>query len=211
MSASVLFRLSGLAALVSGVLLALEGALLLVAGRDFPGPGFVAAHILLVFVLMCIYLLGYQKTGNIGLLGFLAASVGNLFFTARPFVSNVVRPRIVEVLIMERHVEALDAMDAELTIDFPQTPSLFALPTLAVGLLLLAVAHLRAPSRAHWALWLMLLGPAVALSTEPVGLPVFIADRIAPTFLGTGSVWPGYVLWSHRDWAMSPAQVEQQC
>ena len=90
MSSSTLFRLSGLATIVGGVLLPTSWILRFVIGAPRPYSGTVefVATILLVFGFMGVYGFQHEESGVLGFLGFLLITIHNCSALGETWLQN---------------------------------------------------------------------------------------------------------------------------
>jgi hypothetical protein len=90
MSSSNLFRWSGLATILGGVLLPMSWILRFVVGvqRPFSGTVEFVATILLVFGFMGVYGFQHEETGVLGFLGFLLITISNCIALGECWLQN---------------------------------------------------------------------------------------------------------------------------
>lgn len=176
MSRYVLTRWSGLAGLVSGLLIIAGAVSLQFVEPVISGTLFVTGHILIFFLLTGVYATHYSRTGWLGLLGYVLATIGNALFIAIQTVSSFVLSRIEE--------------GAMFPAASPAVGMLFGL-----GLLLLAIADTRIRAGSAWPGWLMFAGMTLNLV-----LPRLLGDTSGPVFaippilLGLGAAGFGRAL-----------------
>ena len=169
MSRYQLTRWSGLAGLVSGLLMVAGAVSLLFAEPVVSGTLFVTGRILLFFLLTGVYATLYSHAGMLGFLGYVLATIGNALFVAIRAASSFVLSRIEDTGTL-----------------FPAAIPVTGI-LLGVGLLLLAIAMTRVRALASWPGWLMFAGSALNLV-----LPRLISDApdqvfaIPPILLGLG-------------------------
>ena len=171
MSSSNLIRLSGLAAVVAGVLLAIVdvvGFLVLdfenfseVAATGtyaFISGLFMIATLLLLLGLVGLYARQSEVTGFLGLLGFLVAFIGTALVLGSFWAQEFVAPAAAEVA-----PEFLDSEPGWLNFGFSLSFSLFSL-----GWLLFGVATLRARIYPRIAALILIIGAVVAFLPFPL-------------------------------------------
>jgi len=199
-----LIRWSGLISLLAGILFALA-AFIHPAGEtlaDFLSPNWVTAHllgwvslILMQLGLMGLYARQVEKTGWLGLVGFILAFIGTAFGGAIQFMSGTVIPLV--------------AAEAAAIFDQARTAATFALPLLPLGFglgyLLFGIGTMRASVLPRWSGLLMSIGVSFfvfAIFSQEISLlsgplPHVIGDSGAAVF-GLGLVWMGYALWFEK-------------
>lgn len=138
MNSKNLFRLSGLAGYISAALLLAFGvAVLLVPQPDMTlseiyALSLATAHIFFAFALTGMYLIQHQESGRLGLVAYIASTIGNMFFISGLSVSAY-------FVISAGPVSVLPIF-------------------LPLGLLLFAIANQRAKVLPAAGAWLMVLG-----------------------------------------------------
>jgi len=174
MSRYQLTRWSGLAGLVSGLLM-IEGAVSLPFVEPVvSGTLLVTSHILLFFLLTGVYATHYSHTGLLGLLGYVLSTIGNALFVTIQIASSF------ELFRIEDTGTLFPAA-------IPVTGILFG-----VGLLLFAIAITRVYARSAWPGWLMFAGSALNLVfPRLVGEAPDIVFSISPILLGLGVAGSG--------------------
>ena len=171
MSRYELTRWSGLAGLISGLLIIVGALSVPFVEPEVSGMLFVTGHILLFFLITGIYGIAYSHTGIIGLSGYVLSTIGNVLFVMTQTVSSLVVSRIGDAEEM-------------FPVAIPVTGIVFS-----VGLLLSAIAITRVRSLPAWPGWLMFAGVALNLL-----LPRLLNDApdlvfaIPPVLLGLGIV-----------------------
>ena len=200
MSIANLVRWSGLISIFAGVLYAL-GALLHPVGEDaaaFASSTWVTAHlvylvsvILMQFGLVGLYARQAEKTGWLGLAGFVLAFIGTAF--------------VGTIMYMVARVIHLIAKEAPALFDQVATPPTDAVLVLALGYVLgyclFGAATMRAGVLPRWSGLLLIIGSVSFFISEA---PLF--DRalahVIVTFgdvvFGLGLAWMGYALWSEK-------------
>jgi len=207
MSAANLIRWSGLMSLLAGVLHVLA-AILHPVGEDLAAvisPNWVLAHllywasvILLLFGLVGLYARQAEKTGRLGLIGFVLAFIGTAVAEVFLFYAATTMP-----LIATTAPDLFNQLTA---------PPAFALPlfglTFGLGFILFGVATMRAGVLPRWSGLLLIIGILFSMAE---GSPIdrALLHAIVTTghvLLGLGLAWMGYVLWSkRRELAKTPA------
>jgi hypothetical protein len=200
MSTINLVRWSGLASLLAGVLYAL-GALLHPVGEDLASitsPSWVPSHlvywvsaILMLFSLVGLYARQADKTGWLGLVGFLLALMGTAFVGTIFFISSTIPPLV--------------AAGSPAIFEQVMTPPAFAVPVLVVGFILgyilFGVATMRAGIFPRWSGLLLIIGVSLFMISE---MPPFdralshLIVTIGDVLFGIGLAWMGYALWSEK-------------
>ncbi len=177
MSRYELTRWTGLAGLVSGLLIIAGAVSLLIAEPVVSGALFVSGHILLFFLLTGAYGTTASHTGIIGLLGYVLSTIGNALFVMIQTASSFVLSGI------------------ENTGDMFPAASPAAGILFSFGLLLTAIANTRLRALPAWPSWLMFAGVALNLV-----LPQLLSDApdfvyaIPPSLLGLGVAGFGWEL-----------------
>jgi hypothetical protein len=212
MSTKDLYRWSGIACILAGVLIALAN----VVHPSSETPEIildqelrlVAAHWLTTFSfgflllgLPGLYVAQSERAGRLGLMSFLMVFFGTLFFA----VSN--NYGFIAPVLAAQAPAMLDAINA-----YPPIIALNAL--LAVGFFLgfifFGIATLRARVLPRQAGILMIIGSPLNVIGSALGLLVFeafwIVAILGALVLGLGLVWAGYSLWSGKE-AMKEAMA----
>ncbi len=177
MSRYELTRWTGLAGLVSGLLIIAGAVSMPRVEPVVSGTLFVTGHILLFFLLTGVYGMTHAHIGIIGLIGYVFSTIGNVLFVMILTTSSFVLSRI------EDEGDMFPAVG-------PATGILFG-----VGLLLAAIANTRVRALPAWPGWLMFAGMALNLV-----LPRLLSDApdlvfaIPPALLGFGVVGFGWGL-----------------
>ena len=199
MSSSNLFRWSGLAFLLAGILLPVSWYIRFAEG-DSSNPATVMSAlyitgetlaiigvILTLLGLVGIYTRQIRETGRVGLLGFLALFTGTVLLGGLLFFEGYVVPAIAATTPSLHEV------------------SLFSVPALLVpvivlsifnllGFLLFGIAIMRANVLPRLAGLLFIIG-GILYSPGPNQLP-WIVFTIGTTVVGIAQIWLGYALWS---------------
>lgn len=193
MAPSNLLRLSGLAAVGAGVLLAVSELLGLTIDYDnlrvevttgfwfVSSLGFMLGAILLLGALIGIYLRQAEAAGTLGLLGFLVAFVGTALVVGATWADGFFTPGLAEVAPEVLGTEELPAL-----LNFGFTLS-FGLASL--GWLLLGVATLRARVYPRAAAILLIVGAVLT----------FIPLPLTSIVLSVAVAWLGLVLMSGQE------------
>lgn len=177
MSRYELTRWSGLAGLVSGLLIILGAVSIPFVEPMVSGTLFVSGHILLFFLLTGVYGTTHSHAGIIGLTGYVLSTIGNTLFVMVQTASSFVLSRI-------------DIEQDMFPAASPVTGILFS-----VGLLLSAIANTRVRALPAWPSWLMFAGTALNLLLPRVlSNAPDIVFSIPPILLGTGIVGLGWEL-----------------
>ena len=206
MSTTKLIRWSGLISILAGVLYAL-GALLHPVGEDlgaYASPKWVPAHqvywvsaMLMLFGLVGLYARQVEKSGWLGLVGFVLAFIGTAFVGSIFFMASTVLPLIA----------------AETPALFDQAAAPPALGVLVVvlgyivGYIVFGIATMRAGVLPRWSGLLLIIGSAMFLISEAVPLNASLSHlivTIGDVIFGAGFVWMGFALWSEK---REPARI----
>ena len=208
MSSKTLVRVSGLALLLAGVLLAL--AIPFHPSDADPQalirPAWVPVHtvftigvLLSLFGLMGLYLRLRERTGWLGLLGFVFLFSGSAFVLAVLFFEAFVAPAIAASAAGPALLDPAGPLfGGPLFVILLLTSGIFSL-----GALLFCIALLRSGTAARWAGLLLLAG--ILLAFWPP-LPQLVGT-IGGILLGVGYVWLGYVLWARTGEQVVQAQT----
>jgi hypothetical protein len=200
MSAANLIRRSGLISILAGALYAL-GAILHPVGEDlaaYTSPNWVIAHqvywaaaILMLFGLVGLYARQVEKTGWLGLVGFVLAFIGTAFVGGIFFMVSTVTP------IIAKEMPAL--------FDQAATPSpatvLVVVLGFSLGYILFGIAAMRAKVLPRWSGFLLIIGVSFFMISEA---PLFdrmfshVIVTIGDVLFGCGVAWMGYALWSEK-------------
>ena len=200
MSTAKLIRWSGLISILAGVLYAF-GALLHPAGEDlaaYANPNWVPAHyvywvsaMLMLFSLVGLYARQVEKTGWLGLVGFVLAFIGTVL--------------VDSIFVMASTVIHLVAVQAPALFDQAAAPPTFGVLVVVLGYILgyilFGIATMRAGVLPRWSGLLLIIGSAMVMISEAVPLNVSLSDlivTIGDVSFGTGFVWMGFALWSEK-------------
>ena len=214
MSSSTVIRLSGLAALVGFVDVAVIDAV-----YPFTFPDTVALSIATVsdtwFVLHLLYIIALliglvgllglyarqaEKTGVLGLIGVLMIFFGFGLLFAWEWMETLIWP-----VLAQTAPRLLDHPDQNLNQALTASQTIHWL-LISVGLILFGVATLRASVLPRGAAVLVLAGMVVALVVNVVGVEVPLVAAVSGPLPTLGLAWMGYAVWSHGGTtASSPA------
>ncbi|MEO5806425.1 hypothetical protein [Devosia sp.] len=204
-TAPSLIRWSGLAAVIAGISYVLVGAFH--PPNEFlavSSPAWVAVHILAMamsifglFGLMGLYARQAEKSGWIGLFGYILLSLWLAIILGFTFVEVLVLPMLATVA--PSFVAGWLGMfnGTASPIDLGALPSLWLLagPLYILGGLLFGIATFRANILPRWAGVLLAIGTAAG----PLAalLPLDLQPKVALP-VGLSLIWLGYALWSER-------------
>jgi hypothetical protein len=195
-----LIRWSGLASLFAGVLYALA-AFLHPVGEDlaaYASPKWVPAHqvywvsaMLMLFGLVGLYARQVEKTGWLGLVGFVLAFIGTVL--------------VDSIFVMASTVIHLVALQAPALFDQAAAPPTFGVLVVVLGFslgyILFGIATMRADVLPRWSGLLLIIGVSFFMISEA---PLF--DRslshaivtVGDVVFGLGLAWMGFALWSEK-------------
>jgi hypothetical protein len=194
MTSTTLMRWSGLAVLLGGLTYALF--VLVHPFGELTNPHVIhsgrwlAAHslhllgaVLVLLGLPGLYVAGMDRTGRLGLVGYLVAFVGTTLFAGNGLVTAYVAPLAPALLDPSGPAQGSPFV------------AVFLLQTLAMiaGFALLAFAALRAGLLPGWVGLLLILG-AVLFNAPAVAVPYAI-PLVGGVLFGAGLGWWGYALW----------------
>ncbi len=195
MSSTTLLRLSGLALLLAGVLLALaipfhpsdtDPQALLRSAWVPVHTVFAIAVLLSLFGLLGLYLRLRERSGWLGLLGFALLFTGSAFILAVLFFEAFVAPAIASSAAGQALLDPAGPLfGGTLNVVLVLVSSIFSL-----GCLLFCIAILRSGTAARFASLLLLAG--ILLAFWPP-LPQLVGT-IGGVLLGLGYIWFGYTL-----------------
>jgi hypothetical protein len=171
MSSSNLYRWSGLATILGGVLLPLSWVLRFLAGVGRPVNGTVefVGTILLIFGFMGVYLFQREETGIPGFLGFLLVTISNCLALGECWLQNGTVTGVAAVL-----------------------GPLVGI-TMLLGFILLGIGTWRANKLPRWAAVLWVLGGLLIVPGFAVQQILVV---IGGLIQGAGVVWAGVKLWT---------------
>lgn len=199
MTRTRLIRWSGLAGLVSGVLLLLLDIAFVVSFGDQPERVAAATTIWLILLdlsilaaylgllaLVGLYARQVEESGWLGLVAFILASLGTVLNVGFLWGGGFIVPALTSAA-----PEFLDQVEASppgiVALGFITTFVLFSL-----GWLLMGVASLRARVLPRIPLWLLILAAILGLVSRIVDL------GIASVLFGVALAWLGWWLWRER-------------
>lgn len=201
MSTTKLLRWSGLASILAGVLYTIA-TLLHPPGEDVPAiitAAWVPAHtiawvanLLLLLGLIGLYGRQAEKTGWLGLLGFVLAFIGVTVESGGNFSSVTLMPDLAATV-----PDALTILMNRPPFDFPVAVVVFGLTSIVsrtLGLLLFGFATMRANVLPRWAGLLLIIGVLLAFGS---GVSPLIGG-VAAVIFGLGLAWMGYALWVNQ-------------
>jgi hypothetical protein len=200
MSYSNLIRWSGLSLLVAGIANAIFWLLVLPIGT-FAGvaaslnPLWVPsqflhtlAALLALFGLIGLYTRQGDRSGWLGLSGFVIALFGTGFYLADAVIALVVFP------IAATNAPSLVAADGALN----TSPAYIVFAVIfMVGYILLGISLLRASALPRAATLLLIVG--AVLANLPPGLAPMLILIVGGVVWGIGAAWLGYALWSGKE------------
>jgi hypothetical protein len=195
MSSSTLFRWSGLASLVGGVLLVIlsiaesvlfggqsDSATVMSSAWIVVEVAFVVVEILLITGLVGLYARQAEQTGILGLVAFLLALTGTVLISGVDWSAAFLAPWLAEIA----PPEVLDAEPAGFFI----VGILLTLVLLALGYFLFGLASLQAKVLPRYASVLLMVGAVLILVMG------FLEIGFDLLVLGVAFAWMGYGLWS---------------
>jgi len=201
MTETKFIRLCGLDLLGAGIAVAIFWLLVIpfetFAGVEVPldplfAPGqlfHIVGALLAVFGYIGLYLRQREATGWFGLIAFVVAVIGALFFFADGMIALITFP------VLATHAPALtEASGPMFTGRVLGFYILFA-ATNMIGIVLLGIVTLRARIMPHIPTILFIVGGVLFnLPPNPALHPILIAGGV---LWGAGAAWLGYSLWSH--------------
>lgn len=186
MSRYELLRWTGLAGLVSGVLIVLGAISQSFVEPAVSGTLYVTGHLLAFFLLTGVYAVHYSHTGLLGLLGYVLSTIGNSLFVTIQIMFSFVVANIEGTWVLG----AIDLASPIFPAAIPFSGVVFAL-----GLLLFAIANTRVRALPTWPGWLMFAGIALNLILPPLltDAPELVLV-IPPLLMGLGIAGFGWAL-----------------
>ncbi len=180
MSSSTLFRLSGLAGMLGGLLVLIGNALPRGPAVNIAG---LLAPALSLLVLTGLYLRQREESGILGAIGYIAGSLGFALIIGLAFAARFVLSFLSESVL------------AELFAGPTRLAFLVISLTFLLGVILFFITVIQAGIFSRVAAVLIIVG------TVPLGLQAFpfippIAVVIGGVLSGVGVAWLGYELWS---------------
>lgn len=198
MSTVKVIRWSGLASIGAGVVYAIA-ILLHPNGEDVPAiitAAWTPAHVIgwIADILILLGLIGLygrqaEKSGWLGLLGFVLALIGVTLESGGNYSSVTLMPYLAE-----KAPELVTTMMNLLPRDVPVPTVVFGLMLVVsrtLGFLLFGIATMRAGVLPRWAGLLLIVGVLLALGS---GVSPLIGG-VAAVIFGLGLAWLGYALW----------------
>lgn len=214
-TATTLYRLAGLAALIAGLCLIVMGLFHPVnVPASVRTTTWMNVHILAaamgffgIFGMVGLYTRQVEESGWLGLAGFLVTSLWFGLMMPFTFMEAFILPRLASV--SPAFVEGFLGMltGAPSTIDLGIIPTLWLIstPMYILGILLFGIATFRAGVLPRWAGALLAFGSVLV----PVGAivpPVHQAKILLP--VGLALAWMGYALFSERREKTSESVLE---
>ena len=201
MSSKSLISWSGLALVLGGALLALfvlvhpqteftpevmsRGIAKLAHNFHFAGAALVA------FGLIGLHLRQMESAGRLGLLGFILAFFGTVWFAGLGLMSFMALPFIAA------HAPDLLAKEGPFWSEPPSPLFLAGLVCFVLGYILLGIAAFRGKVGARWSGLLFIPGALLSI-IPPVVVPVPVLT-VGGVLFGVGVAWMGYSLWSQPE------------
>ena len=196
-------RLSGLDLLGAGIAVAIFWLLVIpfetFAGVDVPlhplfAPGqlfHIVGAVLAVFGYVGLYLRQREASGWLGLIGFVVAVIGALFFFADGMIALVTFP------VLARHAPALTEASGPMFTGKVLGFYITFAATNMIGIILLGVATLRAGMIPRIPTVLFIVGGILFnLPPNPALHLLLVAGAL---LWGAGAAWLGVSLWSHAE------------
>jgi hypothetical protein len=216
-TASNLIRLAGLSAVASGSLfVGIQAIHPLDVLASVTTPLWAIVHYIAiamgifgVFGVTGIYARQVEKSGWLGLAGYLLLSIFFVLTTAFQFIEAFLTPVLATEApqFVEGFLGITGGYASE--VDLGALPTVYALTGLAgymFGGLLFGIATFRAAILPRWAGGLLAIGVVLPLLTS--GLIPHPLDRILAVPVGVAIAWLGYALWSERgEQAAQPSPV----
>ncbi len=184
MKTQTLIRWGGLVTIAAAILLVI-GALGSLNGRTVVGQWFsIAGFVVLVFALMALYAAQAERSGVLGLVGFVLTVLGATLIPIFQF-SALARVAGVDP---ERKVVQF----------FNSTPlGLIGPLGFALGLIVLGIATFRAGVLPRWAGLLLSVGAVLSFLGGDSGI-FLIAGLVGVLAVSLGLAWMGWALWSGK-------------
>jgi hypothetical protein len=204
MSSTSLVHWSGLASVLAAILFTVT-AFLHPAGQDLTAhanPNWMLAHqiglasiMLMQLGLVGLYARQVEKTGWLGLVGFVLAFVGTAFAGAILFLESTALPLV--------------ATQAPAIFDQANTPPAFAVPLFVLGFglgyLLFGIATMRGGVLPRWSGLLLSIGVFLFMFAEVSmqgeflsDAPAHVLDVLGQVVISLGLAWMGFALWTER-------------
>ena len=201
MTETKFIRLCGLDLLGAGIAVAIFWLLVIpfetFAGAEVPlDPLFVPGQLfhivgalLAVFGYIGLYLRQREATGWFGLIAFVVAVIGALFFFADGMIALITFP------VLATHAPALTEASGPMFTGRVLGFYILFSATNMIGIVLLGIATLRARIMPRNPTLLFIVGGVLFnLPPNPALHPILIAGGV---LWGAGAAWLGYSLWSH--------------
>lgn len=195
MSTSKLIRWSGMASILAGVLYTV-GTLIHPAGEDvaaIASSTWVPAHALsaaaalfMLLGLVGLYARQVEKTGWLGLLGFVLAFIGSAILGSEQFQAATLMPIIAS--------KAPTLIEESSTSSSALIFGLVLLLSFVLGFLLFGIAVMRAGVLPRWSGLVLIIGLLLSFG----GAISQVIGIIAAVVFGAGLAWMGYALWTSK-------------
>lgn len=138
---------------------------------------------LLVFALMALYAQQAERTGVLGLVGFVLAEISLILNIGFRFIDLLVGSQI-----LGQYPEAVNAI--------LQGPyglvTMLTFAVFAIGYVLFGAASLKARQFPRWASWMLIVGAVLSYATVFVMLPLNVGAILS----NAGLAWMGWSMWS---------------
>ena len=217
-TATTLYRLAGLAALIAGLGIVVMGMFHPAnEAANVTTPTWIIVHIFAtslgffgVFGLAGLYARQVEKAGWLGLIGFLLFSVWMTLVGFYSFIEAAVLPLLASQYppFVAGFMQMLSSVPMEVNLGVMPMMWAISTPMLIVGSLLFAIATFRANILPRWSAGLLALGSVLV----PVGalVPTEIAAKIIMVPMGLGLAWMGAALLAERREKPAAALLAQQ-
>jgi hypothetical protein len=217
-TATTLYRLAGLAALIAGLGIVVMGMFHPAnEAANVTTPTWIIVHIFAtslgffgVLGLAGLYARQVEKAGWLGLIGFLLFSVWMALVGFYSFIEAAVLPLLASQYppFVAGFMQMLSSVPMEVNLGVMPMMWAISTPMLIVGSLLFAIATFRANILPRWSAGLLALGSVLV----PVGalVPTEIAAKIIMVPMGLGLAWMGAALLAERREKPAAALLAQQ-
>jgi hypothetical protein len=217
-TATTLYRLAGLAALIAGLGIVVMGMFHPAnEAANVTTPTWIIVHIFAtslgffgVLGLAGLYARQVEKAGWLGLIGFLLFSVWMTLVGFYSFIEAAVLPLLASQYppFVAGFMQMLSSVPMEVNLGVMPMMWAISTPMLIVGSLLFAIATFRANILPRWSAGLLALGSVLV----PVGalVPTEIAAKIIMVPMGLGLAWMGAALLAERREKPAAALLAQQ-